>query len=149
MNFTFATTMKATIKAYAILLVLILPVITSAQQKSDDAAIDHMRVDVRFLSDDKLKGRETGTEGERLAADHIAARFAEVGLTPMGDENSFRQEFSFNATPELGASNKLQLGRVTLKPREDFYPVSFSASGSVLGKLTNCLYRDSSPGSGI
>jgi len=50
--------------------------------------------DVSFLADDKLEGRSTGTKGERAAADYIAKRFQEIGLTPKGT-NGYFQDFTF------------------------------------------------------
>ena len=50
--------------------------------------------DVVFLADDKLEGRQTGTEGEKLAADYIAQRFEQIGLEPKGTE-AYYQTFTF------------------------------------------------------
>src|SRR5688572_3963549 len=38
--------------------------------------------DIRFLSDDALKGRMTGSEGADSAAAYLARRFSQVGLQP-------------------------------------------------------------------
>jgi hypothetical protein len=38
--------------------------------------------DIKFLSDDKLQGRETGSPGADSAAAYLARRFSEVGLQP-------------------------------------------------------------------
>ncbi|MDV7395127.1 M28 family peptidase, partial [Arthrospira platensis SPKY1] len=53
-----------------------------------------IRVDVIYLASDYLEGRETGTEGERLAAQYIASRFEEIGLAPKGDAGTYFQVFS-------------------------------------------------------
>ena len=50
--------------------------------------------DVVFLADDKLEGRGTGTEGEKIAAEYIAKRFKEIGLEPKGT-NGYFQDFTF------------------------------------------------------
>jgi len=50
--------------------------------------------DVAFLSDDKLEGRETGTEGEKAAAQYIAERFKNLELKPKGTKEYY-QEFTF------------------------------------------------------
>jgi Zn-dependent M28 family amino/carboxypeptidase len=49
---------------------------------------------VAFLASDKLEGRQTGTEGEKAAAEYIANRFIELELLAKGTNNYF-QEFSF------------------------------------------------------
>ena len=50
--------------------------------------------DVAFLADDKLEGRQTGTEGEKTAAAYIANRFSDLNLSPKGTDGYF-QEFTF------------------------------------------------------
>lgn len=52
--------------------------------------------DVRFLADERLAGRLTGSPGADSAAEYIARRFAEVGLQP-GREGWF-QEFTISPT---------------------------------------------------
>ena len=41
---------------------------------------------MRFLADDRLEGRETGSEGHRKAAAYVAAEFARAGLKPAGSD---------------------------------------------------------------
>lgn len=50
--------------------------------------------DIDYLASDELEGRETGTEGERLAAEYISKRMQTLGLEPMGEED-FIQQFEF------------------------------------------------------
>jgi hypothetical protein len=50
--------------------------------------------DVRFLSDDRLAGRLTGSEGADSAAEYIARRFAAVGLQP--GRGGWFQEFQID-----------------------------------------------------
>jgi len=53
-----------------------------------------IKEDVTFLSDDALEGRQTGTEGEKVAAEYIAKRFERLGLEGKGTIEYF-QAFSF------------------------------------------------------
>lgn len=53
-----------------------------------------IREDVMYLSNDKLEGRQTGSEGEKAAGEYIAKRFKELGLEPKGN-NGYFQEFTF------------------------------------------------------
>src|SRR5438034_9371834 len=39
---------------------------------------------ILFLADDKLEGRETGSEGHRRAAEYVAGEFERSGLKPAG-----------------------------------------------------------------
>ena len=49
--------------------------------------------DVTFLSSDALEGRNTGTNGELLAAGYIMGKFHEMGLIPKGGKG-YIQEFT-------------------------------------------------------
>lgn len=53
-----------------------------------------IKADVAYLADDKLEGRQTGTEGEKVAAAYISDRFEELGLSPKGTDG-FYQAFTF------------------------------------------------------
>jgi len=46
---------------------------------------------VRALADDRLEGRETGTNGHLLAAEYVARNFYELGLRPAGDAGDIYQ----------------------------------------------------------
>jgi len=50
---------------------------------------------LEFLASDKLKGRETGSEGYAKAAEYAADRFNSNGLKPFGDNNTFFQKVPF------------------------------------------------------
>lgn len=75
-----------------------------------------IKEDVTFLADDKLEGRETGTDGELMAAEYIAKRFEELGLESKGTENYY-QAFSFKPTNdphgEVAFTNIAEDGTVT------------------------------------
>jgi hypothetical protein len=45
---------------------------------------------VRFLADDRLEGRNTGSEGHRKAAAYVASQFERSGLKPLGSEGYFQ-----------------------------------------------------------
>jgi hypothetical protein len=55
--------------------------------------------DVRYLADDRLMGREVGTEGERMAGEFIINRFRELGLQPKGTDG-YWQVFSRKAAAD-------------------------------------------------
>ena len=53
-----------------------------------------------YLSDDKLEGRKTGTEGEKLAAKYISDRFEKLNLSSKGATNYYQDfYFSNNSNP--------------------------------------------------
>jgi hypothetical protein len=55
-------------------------------------------VDLDFLSSDSLKGRDTGSAGERIAADYLADRYQDLGLMPGGNEQTYYQNFELIQT---------------------------------------------------
>jgi len=60
-----------------------------------EANAENIRADMEFLASDDLEGREAGTPGFDLAADYVAAEFAEIGLKPAGDAGSYMQTITF------------------------------------------------------
>ena len=82
---------------------------------------DSIRKHVQFLGDDALEGRATDTRGEALAAQYIAVRLAEWGLTPMGENRTFFQTIPLHGSKPLRQSqlvihaddgeHRLELGR--------------------------------------
>lgn len=55
---------------------------------------NRIQEDVAFLASDDLEGRQTGTDGEKKAADYISKRFSELGLSKKGT-SGYLQPFSF------------------------------------------------------
>ncbi len=48
-----------------------------------------LRAHTRFLSDDALEGRGTGTRGERIASAYVASELTRLGLQPAGSDGSY------------------------------------------------------------
>ena len=57
-------------------------------------AENNIKDDVAYLADDKLEGRQTGTQGEVLASEYLIERFKAIGVQPKGTEG-YLQSFSF------------------------------------------------------
>ena len=55
--------------------------------------------DVRYLADDRLMGREVGTDGELMAGEYIIDRFKQLGLEPKGTDG-FWQVFERKPAPD-------------------------------------------------
>ena len=73
--------------------------------KKDYQPENKIKEDVTFLADDKLEGRETGTNGEKAAAEYLANRFEDLGLEPKGT-NGYFQEFTFK--PKKGPHQEVK-----------------------------------------
>lgn len=69
------------------------PSSASATQPAAEAVFtaEAMSAHVRFLADDLLEGRLTGSRGYNLAAAYVAARFEAMGLKPAVDGGWFQQ----------------------------------------------------------
>jgi len=105
---------------------LLFAVSTGADPRRIDskAYLEH----VKFLASDNLEGRGNGGPGLEAAADYIAGKFREAGLTPAGDNGTFFQSFEMTTglSVEAGNSVTLQGGRtaVTLDIGRDYELVS-------------------------
>ncbi len=66
--------------------------------KSEPTTQAGLEDDVAFLASDSLKGRETGTQGELIAATYLEKRMKSIGLLPKGKKETYFQTFTF--TPQ-------------------------------------------------
>ncbi len=73
---------------------LFLLVSVFACRKEHKVAENKIKEDVTYLASDELEGRQTGTEGEKKAAQYLINRYKEIGLEPKGTEG-YLQPFSF------------------------------------------------------
>lgn len=94
----------------------------------DFSAAD-LRRHVEYLCSDELAGRLTGTPGERLATEYVAAYMKRLGLKPAGDDGSWFQTFEFTAGVALGDNNNLTVDGRPLKLERDWRPLAFSGEG--------------------
>jgi Zn-dependent M28 family amino/carboxypeptidase len=111
------------------------PEVVTVQENA--AAAQRIKADVRDLADDRLQGRLTGSAGYDLAADHVARRFAAIGLQPAGERGSW-----FQSVPLLRATRELEGAqfaivrdgkRTPLRVREQFLPgLSFTSAQAAL-----------------
>jgi Zn-dependent M28 family amino/carboxypeptidase len=84
-------------KALAAAIYLVLAFGVSAQQSAQPAPHSDGHswwAHVKFLADDALEGRETGSEGLRKAESYVVDEFSKAGLQPAGS-NGFHQHIKF------------------------------------------------------
>jgi peptidase M28-like protein len=97
---------------------------------------------LRFLADDLLEGRGTGTRGYDLAARYVASRFEALGLDPGGERGSWFQPLPLRRAELLrarcgvtllrrGAASELTLGRDFLMSA-DTYRTESDVTGDVV-----------------
>src|SRR5687767_12680960 len=111
----------------------------AAQQRAPEIESirkEEMKADLFFLASDSMRGRLTDTPENRLAAEWIASRFERLGLTPIGDNNSYYYRYTL-LTAAQGSDNVLTIGgngaAASAKATEDFYPLRFSATARASG----------------
>lgn len=64
----------------------------------DAITTDFLEKHLAVIAADSMEGRETGTRGEKLAADYLAEQYREMGLVPVGDDSSYFQYFELEAS---------------------------------------------------
>ncbi len=52
-----------------------------------------LKADLSVLAHDSLEGRDTGSKGLEKAAKYLSGRYKALGLTPVGDNNTYEQHF--------------------------------------------------------
>jgi Zn-dependent M28 family amino/carboxypeptidase len=72
---------------------------------------------VRYLADDRLRGRLPGTPGYQMAVDYVAAQFKKNGVSPAGDQGGYTQKVRLRrAFVEPGATLAYQPATGTAQP---------------------------------
>lgn len=97
--------------------------------KSDNQTIENLKTHIVYLSDDKLEGRRTGSEGEKMAMEYISNQFKTIGLTPKGT-SGFYQPFEVNDGKAIGPATIFIINGDSLLSGKEFFPFPFSAGGS-------------------
>ena len=75
-----------------------------------DAAATAWWAHVKFLADDSMEGRNTGSPAHRRAAEYVAAQFEQAGLEPAG-VNGYIQPVTFKTRRIVEAQSSLALVR--------------------------------------
>lgn len=95
---------------------------------------EEIRTNLTFLASDDLQGRYPGSKGETVAAELIASHFAELDITPFGDEN-FYQPFPINDGILFTGENFLNIKKASISLDEgEYYVTRYSSNGEFAGK---------------
>lgn len=62
---------------------------------AESITVEDLRQHLSVLASDEFEGRETGTSGNKKAAEYIAKQFQKFGIPPVGDDSSYYQNVSF------------------------------------------------------
>ncbi|HKG58198.1 MAG TPA: M20/M25/M40 family metallo-hydrolase [Pyrinomonadaceae bacterium] len=90
------------------------------QKLVDSISIAGIKDTVNALAADDMQGRGTGQPGGDKAAAYLAARFAKLGLKPLGEKNSYLQPIKFRETQFL-PQTAFTAGDQTLKFGTDYF----------------------------
>jgi len=130
-----------------LLVLLLFSQFLSAQKlkKRDKIIIDNLKSEIGFLASDQLEGRRTGSAGEKLAYEYLSDQFRKAGLSPKGDNNSFIQTFEINEGKQILPSTHLTINSDDLTVDKDFFPLIFSAEGSIETYASPALLEKNMP----
>lgn len=76
------------------ILTIFLSLAFSVSAFAQDISVDRLKKDITYLASDKLKGRGTGSKGEKQSATYIAKEFEKAGLQPKGTKGYY-YDFTF------------------------------------------------------
>lgn len=103
-----------------------------------DVTIPELQRHISYLASDELAGRQTGTEGDSLAAEYIRKQFKRYGLEPV--EGDGFQSFTVTSRLEASDKNSFEWGGSSLNHGSDFTPLSISQNGSVTADVVFAGY---------
>jgi hypothetical protein len=135
----------AAVKRLAILLALLAcEYLSLAAPPATPTADPHRFLDdIKALTTPAMEGRGAGTKGLTRAEHLIEKRYKSLGLEPAGT-NSYLQPFTVITGAQLKGKNNFAVlkggQKQELKPKQDFVPFSFSASGSARAPLVFAGY---------
>ena len=96
------------------------------------ADVGQLRRYVATLASERFAGRQTGTEGERLAREFIVAELKRIGVRPLPGQPDFALPFEFTAGARDGGTTISVAGKARA--------LSFSDSGDVAGAIVFAGY---------
>ena len=98
------------------------------QTKGDKTTIENLKKEIRYLADDKLEGRRTGSAGEKLAYEFIEGEFKKAGIKTYLSNKTYIQPFDVHDGREPGPGTSLVLAGVSMELNKDFFPYPFSGN---------------------
>ena len=72
--------------------ILLLSLEVQAADTTDQQLQNRLRAHIEFLADDRMRGRQPGSDGYNIAANYVASQFLQMGLLPAGNDGSYFQQ---------------------------------------------------------
>jgi aminopeptidase YwaD len=121
---------------YTLSMVVVLPLLVIAQSNPQITGAELLK-HVKYLASDALEGRRIGSGGANAASEYIANEMKSYGLKPIGDNETYFQNFDFVNAVKLQGTNSLSVklsGKaVDLATDRDYRPLGFSQCSSFTG----------------
>jgi aminopeptidase YwaD len=112
-----------------LILFFILIPISCNSQVTRDITTSELKEHIKYLSSDSLKGRQTGTAGDSLAALYIKYQLMLSGLKPISGDGFQRYEVTDKVI--AGGKNFLSFNGEDFNQSTDFKPFSFSGNSEL------------------
>ncbi|MEI8073111.1 MAG: M28 family peptidase [Bacteroidota bacterium] len=115
-----------------------------AEEKANLELVANLQAHVKYLADDKLEGRRTGTKGEQLALAYIVEQYQQIGLEPKGKEG-YVQTFEINEGKQITTATSLIINAHPLEQNTEYFPLTYSAQKTVKGNPAMALNEKGQP----
>jgi hypothetical protein len=115
-----------------------------AEEKANQELVANLQSHVKYLADDKLEGRRTGTKGEQLALAYIVQQYQQIGLQPKG-KDGYVQTFEINEGKQISSATNLVINGHALEQNTEYFPLTYSAQKSVKGNPAMALNEKGQP----
>ena len=89
---------------------------STVKAAADRITTERVKADLDFLAGDAVRGRNTPSPGYDAAADYIEKRLRAAGVTPLGDNGTYRQHYVMRETT-------LSAGQATIAIGEQSFPL--------------------------
>jgi hypothetical protein len=79
---------------YITIMAALIAATSAASAQNRDPALPQLsetgiEAHIRYLADDKLEGRLSGSQGYRMAVDYVRQQYVDIGLVPSGDDGGY------------------------------------------------------------
>jgi Zn-dependent M28 family amino/carboxypeptidase len=82
-----------------------------AADTPDQQLQNRLRAHIEFLADDRLRGRQPGSDGYNIAANYVASQFLQMGLLPAGNDGRYFQQVPLRQAFLEPGSGKMMISR--------------------------------------
>lgn len=102
-------------------------------QTIESNLIKYLKHDIYTLASDSMMGRNTGSDGEKMASNYIIHEYLKIGLIPKGDSGQYIQSFPCVLGKKYDGINKLSINEISFAIDNDFFPLVQSVNGNISG----------------